>query len=177
MHPLAMAHSARVSTRVAQASIQSIRFARAQIDLVTTFEVLYHLAVSDDGSAVREMARVLKPGGWLMLRVPAHNWLRGAHDRHVHTRQRYATAQVKRLVASAGLRLYRLTPVGALMFPFALLSRLAERPNSSHTDVTQPSPLVNTLLTSAFSAESAWLKHWPLPFGLSLLAIAQKLSD
>src|SRR2546427_3781696 len=56
----------------------------------TLFRSVYHLGVGSDTSALREMRRVLKPGGLLLLRVPAHDWLRGEHDRLVHTRHRYS---------------------------------------------------------------------------------------
>jgi len=174
VHPLAVRYAARSSPRVACASVQALPFPEAAFDLVTSFEVLYHLAVTDDAAALRECARVLRPGGRLLVRVPAHDWLRGAHDRQVHTRQRYARRELREKIESAGLELQRLTFVGLTLFPLAVLKRLTERESAAHTDVTLPAPALNKALTAALSAEGLWLRRLDLPVGLSLLALARK---
>src|ERR1700738_1115743 len=66
-------------TELARASIEHLPFGDATFDVATSFEVVYHLGVGSDTSALSEMHRVLKPGGLLLLRVPAHDWLRGEH--------------------------------------------------------------------------------------------------
>ncbi|MDO8672801.1 MAG: class I SAM-dependent methyltransferase, partial [Dehalococcoidia bacterium] len=71
---------------VMRGSVTDLPFAAATFDLVTCFDVLYHLAVSDDEAALKELSRVLKPGGYLLVRVPAYDFLRGHHDVVVHTR-------------------------------------------------------------------------------------------
>jgi SAM-dependent methyltransferase len=174
LHPLAIAYSAQRSKRVARATVQALPFATHSFDLVASFEVLYHLAVSDDVAALREFARVLKPGGWLLVRVPAHDWLIGAHDRLVHTRHRYAGPELRQKLTAAGFNVQRVTPVGALLLPPAILRRLGQRGDEAHTDVTLPHPRLNGALTALLSAEGHWLKWMDLPFGLSLLALARK---
>src|ERR1700687_1528372 len=64
----------------ARATNEQLPFGAAAFDVATSFEVIYHLGVGSDMCALREIRRVLKPGGLFMLRVPAHNWLRGEHD-------------------------------------------------------------------------------------------------
>jgi SAM-dependent methyltransferase len=183
LHPLAVRYAAQKScesesrSRVARASVQALPFPEASFDLVTSFEVLYHLAVTDDEAALRECARVLRPGGRLLLRVPAHDWLRGAHDRQVHTRHRYARGEVRQKIENAGLRVERLTFVGLMLFPMAVLRRWTQPAADSHTDVTLPAPLVNRALAAALAAEGLWLQHLDLPIGLSLLALARKPTD
>ncbi len=172
-HPLAAQYASRVSARVARASVQALPFPAASFDAVTSFEVLYHLAVRDDVAALREFARVLRPGGWLLLRVPAHDQLRGAHDRHVHTRHRYAAGELRAKLLAAGFHVQRLTPVGAGLLPLAALRRLVQPAQAAHTDVSLPAPLLNALLRRGLSAEGAWLAWANLPFGLSLLALAR----
>ena len=174
LHPLAIRYSAQVSPRVSRASIQDLPFAAESFDVVTTFEVLYHLAVHDDVAALRDMWRVLRPGGWLLARVPAHNWLRGAHDRHVHTRHRYEAAELRAKLTAAGFAVRRQTSVGFLLLPPAVLLRAAQDKQGDETDVTLPSPPVNRLLLAAMQAEGLWLRRFNLPTGLSLLALAQK---
>jgi SAM-dependent methyltransferase len=174
LHPSAVRYSARGSARVARASIQALPFPAQRFDLVTSFEVLYHLAVSDDTAALRECARVLRPGGWLLLRLPAHAWLIGAHDRQVHTRHRYEGVELRAKLAEAGFEVRRLSPVGAALLGPAILRRLVQRGDHAQTDVTLPPRALNLMLTALLSAEGAWLKRRDLPFGLSLLALAHK---
>jgi len=174
MHPLAVQYARRISPQLARASVERLPFAAETFDLVTSFEVLYHLAVSDDERALGEFARVLRPGGWLMVRVPAYDWLRRAHDRQVHTRHRYEASELKGKIARSGLRLRRLTSVGLCLLPPALVSRLVEAPTETHTDVNLPPRIVNRLLTGALEMEGVWLGGMDLPAGLSLLAMADK---
>jgi SAM-dependent methyltransferase len=174
LHPAAVRHATGISPLVARASVQALPFPSKSFDLVTSFEVLYHLDVRDDGAALRESARVLRPGAWLLLRVPAHDWLRGAHDRQVHTRHRYAADELRRNLVEAGFHVERLTPLGSFLFPAALLRRLTQRGDEAHTDVTLPPAALNQLLKSMLSAEGAWLRLADVPFGLSLLAVARK---
>jgi SAM-dependent methyltransferase len=180
LHPLAVRHAAARGP-VVLASIQAPPFGDGQFDLVTSFEVLYHLAVTDDRAAVAALARVLRPGGWLVLRVPAYDWLRGAHDRQVHTRHRYSRAEVRRLLEAAGLRPCRLTYVGLLILIPAMLARLAQpRPGplrQPRSDVTLPGPGANRALLGAMRLEAGLLRlagQQGLPAGLSVLAVAQK---
>ena len=176
LHPLAARYASHVAARVAQASIQGLPFASASFDLVTSFEVLYHLAVTDDEEALGEFVRVLRPGGWLIVRVPAHDWLRGAHDRHIHTRHRYAPPELRQKIVHSGLALRRLTSVGLLLLPAAVARRLVQSPAENHTDLTLPSPATNHLLITLLKLERAWLHQFNSPAGLSLLALAQKIA-
>ncbi len=173
-HPLATRYASQVSARVAQASVQRLPFASASFDLVTSFEVLYHTAVTDDEEALRESVRVLRPSGWQLLRVPAHDWLRGAHDRYIHTRHRYAPRELRQKIARSGLALRRLTSLGLFLLPAAVARRLVQSPTDTHTDVRLPSPVTNHLLTAVLKLEGHWLRRFNLPAGLSLLALAQK---
>jgi ubiquinone/menaquinone biosynthesis C-methylase UbiE len=174
LHPRALRHAAQVSRRVARASVEALPFPEQSFDLVTSFEVLYHLDVADDLAALREFARVLRPGGWLMVRVPAHDWLRGAHDRQVHTRHRYSRREMGQKLRQAGFSIQRLSYVGAFLFPLAAVRRLAQRQGQAHTDVTLPGPFLNALLTRLLAAEGAWLPWLNTPLGLSVIAVAQK---
>jgi SAM-dependent methyltransferase len=174
LHPLAIQYSARVSRRLSRASVQDLPFADASFDIVTTFEVLYHLSVTDDMAALFEMRRVLRSGGWLLVRLPAYDWLRGAHDRHVHTRHRYEASELRVKLQGAGFELKRLTSVGLLMLPPAIVLRRAQAGKEAETDVTMPSVLVNRLLLASLQLEAVWLRRFSLPAGLSLLALARK---
>jgi SAM-dependent methyltransferase len=165
--------------KLARGSIERLPFREASFDAVTSFEVVYHLGVANDVCALGEMRRVLKPGGMLLLRLPAHDWLRGEHDRLVHTRHRYAPGEVHRKLSDAGFRVDRLTWANALLFPPAVAKRMLERFSSNGSadaepDLWQPPWPINAALESAVAIEALVIPRGvALPFGLSVLAVAR----
>jgi SAM-dependent methyltransferase len=170
---------ARGLRALARGSIEQLPFGRATFDVATSFEVVYHLGVGSDTCALRELHRVLQPGGVLLLRVPAHDWLRGEHDRLVHTRHRYSRGEVQRKLVDAGFLVDRLTWANSLLFPPAVAKRLLERTNGAPTaagepDLWQPPRPINGLLEGLVAVEALAIPRGvPLPFGLSVLAVAR----
>jgi SAM-dependent methyltransferase len=166
--------------QLARATIESLPFASASFDAVTSFEVVYHLGVGNDIRAFQEARRVLKDGGVFLLRVPAHDWLRGEHDRLVHTRHRYSPDEVRGKLETAGFHVDQLTWANTLLFPPAVAKRLLERVQSesddTEPDLWQPPGPVNSVLESAIAVESLAIPRGvPQPFGLSVLAVARAL--
>ncbi len=166
--------------QLARASIERLPFASASFDVVTSFEVVYHLGVDNDIRAFQEVRRVLKAGGVFLLRVPAHDWLRGEHDRLVHTRHRYAPDEVRGKLETAGFHVDQLTWANTLLFPPAVAKRFLERvqgdTDDAEPDLWQPPGPVNSVLESAIAVESLAIPRGvPLPFGLSVLAVARAL--
>jgi SAM-dependent methyltransferase len=146
--------------------------------VVTSFEVVYHLGVANDICALQEMRRVLKPDGLLLLRVPGHDWLRGEHDRLVHTRHRYSPDEVRGKLEAAGFSVEQLTWANAVLFPPAVAKRLLERFGSdsadAEPDLWQPPAPVNAVLERAIAIEALAIpRQVRLPFGLSVLAVAR----
>ena len=167
----------RQSAFLTRASIERLPFADGRFDLVTSFDVIYHLDVADDGRALSEMARVVADRGIVVMRVPAFDFLRSQHDVAVHTRQRYGRRELASKLNAAGLNPIHLSFANTFLFPLALAKRLAERilPGSSEESEVQPmSPGLNRLLTSVLSAEAYLVARFGLPFGLSLYAVAKK---
>lgn len=174
--PLALGFArCRGHRRLAQAMVEALPFRDEAFDLVVSFDVLQHESIADEARAMAELARVLRPGGWLLLRLPAYGWLRSAHDAFVHTRHRYVAGEVRQLVEGAGLGLRRLTYANTLLFGPIAVRRLAGRLfDDARSDVAAlPAPL-NALLRALLAAESAWLRERDLPFGLTVIALAQK---
>lgn len=165
-------------TATTQASVTHVPVASSSVDAITSFEVLYHAAVADDADAIREFARVLRPGGVVLLRLPAFEWLRSSHDAMVHTRHRYTSAEVRQKLVAAGLQPLRVTYANTLLFPLVvgirLLQRLLGRGHAKSSDVQETSPLVNAALLKLLAVEGALLERTDLPFGLTVLAIARK---
>ncbi len=160
-------------------SVTALPFADGTFDLVLSFDVIYHLWVGDDRLAVKELARVLKPGGYLLIRVPAFEFLRGPHDRVVLTRHRYTAGEVESLVRSAGLTVERLTYANSILFTPALIWRAAGRLAGSEkpaaSDVRPvPEPL-NRLLLEVLRFEGRLIRAFGrLPVGLSVVCLARR---
>lgn len=171
-------------TTVARASVLELPYCDRLFDLVTSFDVVYHLDVSDDVAALRELARVVRPGGALLVRVPAFEQLRSEHDAAVHTRQRYSLEELRSKVKQAGLSVARATYANTLLFPLAAASRLAARTRSRdhrnedlddrRSDVHEVSRPVNRLFGVALGVEAALLSKLSFPVGLSALVVAEK---
>jgi SAM-dependent methyltransferase len=165
---------------LARGSVTSLPICSASVDLVTCFDVLFHASIVEDEAGLRELHRVLKPGGGLLLRVPAHDWLRGSHDRVVHTRHRYGRRELETKLVATGFRVERLTYVNAVLFAPIALRRLAERfwrrgRGDAGSDLEAIGGRVNRALSRALAGEAAVLRRGgSLPFGLSLMALARR---
>jgi hypothetical protein len=122
------------------------------------------------------MQRVLRPGGRLLVQVPAYDWLRGRHDREVATRERYTAASLRRKLEAAGFEVERVGHANTLLLPLAIGWRLVERwlPAADAADLAVPSAPVNALLKRVLAVERRWLARHDLPLGLSVIALARR---
>lgn len=151
-------------------------FRTGSFDLVCALDILEHL--DDDASAVREIRRVLAPGGALLVSVPAFGVLWGRQDVLSEHKRRYRRRGLELLLTENGFEVRRLTYFNAALFPAILAVRLAMRPflrwtGAGGSDLTVPAPLgLDRLLYRAFAAERGWLVRHDLPVGVSLLALA-----
>jgi len=159
----------------ARAGLLALPFPDARFDCVTSLDVIYHRWVEDDAAAVREMARVLRPGGLLLLRVPALRQLWGAHDEAVHSRHRYRRGEVRRLLEGAGLNVLRATYANSVLLPLVAARRALDRLTGRHgSDVGfLPGPL-EWAFRSVLLAEARWVKRFSFPLGSSVFALARK---
>ncbi len=159
-------------------SVDRLPFRDASFDLVLSNDVLCHLFVQDDLRAMREFARVLRPGGVLYLQLPAFDRLRSHHDAAVFTRHRYTAGEVRAMLQAAGLRPRRVTYANALLFPVAAAWRIVHKAGAARaaerSDVRPVPGALNAGLRAALSGEAPLLSRWNLPFGLSVIGVAHK---
>jgi SAM-dependent methyltransferase len=161
---------------VARANLLDLPFAEGAFDLVTSFDVLYHAWVTDDRAALRELVRVLRPGGLMLLRVPALRLLWGAHDEAVHSRHRYTRAEVEALLTDAGLEVVRASYCNTFLFPLIAVRRTLDRLTGRHgSDVEFLSPPLEWTFRRLLLTE-AWLirRGASLPVGASIVALARR---
>jgi SAM-dependent methyltransferase len=174
--PEALAFCEERGVRAVRASLLSLPFPDATFDAVTSFDVLYHAWVTDDRAAVGEMARVLAPGGALLVRVPALRALWGAHDVEVQSRHRYTRGELVALLEGCGLRVERATYCNSILFPLLLARRTLDRAlGREGSDVGfLPAPL-EWAFRSALLAEAALVRRGvSFPLGASVVALARK---
>jgi SAM-dependent methyltransferase len=150
-------------------------FRDGAFDLVTTLDVIEH--VDDDVAALAELRRVLRPGGRLLVAVPAFMFLWGKQDEVSHHRRRYTAPTLRRALADAGFGVDRMSYFNMILFPpiaaVRLGRRLLRRPGSAQSDFDLGPAALNRAFGAVFGAEADLVARRDLPFGVSLLAVAR----
>lgn len=168
----------RAHTRLVCGSVLELPFASESFDLVTSFDVLPMLdaRTGRDVVALTEMARLLKVGGRLLVRVAAYDWLRGAHDRLWDVQHRYELAEMRARLEQAGLTVEHGTYANMWLFPLAALKRLSEPlfPDQEQSDIALSVGPFNGALAAILASEAPLAARRSLPFGLSLVMVARK---
>lgn len=159
---------------VKQADICALPFADASFDVVICSSVLYHDWVPDVARALCEMHRVLRPGGILLVNVPAFNFLHSAHDEAVMTARRFRKPEVRELLQTAKFRIARLAYWTSLVFPMAVAARTLGGSQMGRDFETVPSSLSQRVLNQIMKVELHLFRHISFPVGVALFAVARK---
>ncbi|MGE0132511.1 MAG: class I SAM-dependent methyltransferase [Blastocatellales bacterium] len=169
--------------QLARASATDLPFAGESFDLVTSFDVLVQIpGTGADEQAMREMFRVLKPGGVAFVRGAAFEWMKSGHDRALDTQRRYSLGELREKLKHAGFEILRETYANSLLFPVAAIRRLALKRLGLADKGSDVKPLpenlqwLNRALTSALLWEAKHLRNpnAKLPAGLSAICVARK---
>ncbi|MFA5883649.1 MAG: class I SAM-dependent methyltransferase [Acidimicrobiia bacterium] len=172
---LAFVRERRPETAPVCATLERLPFADASFDVVVAITVMY--CVDDDRGAFRELGRVVKPGGTVLVMEPAFGWLRRAHDKTVHSRRRYTRAELVDRVRDAGLEPQRATYLYSFLVPPAALLALAERvrphaQSDAGSDVERRS--LDPLFARLGAKERARLRHHDVPVGSTVAVVASR---
>jgi SAM-dependent methyltransferase len=164
----------RLPRKVKEAKLPDLSmFKRNEYDLIALLDVLEH--VPDDLGSLRAIHRRLKPGGALLLTVPANPWMWSAHDTAHHHFRRYTKKQLEELFLRSGLEIELLSYFNTLLYPLVAAARIAGKLlRRQSSDDRLPSAPVNAVLNKVFGFEAAILGRVPMPFGVSLVAVVRR---
>jgi SAM-dependent methyltransferase len=163
---------------LARADISRLPFPAAAFDLVLSLDVLPHFERGEERRAIAEFARVLAPGGLLVIRAAALDALRSRHSQFAAERQRFTLPALAEALERAGLRVRRATYANALLLPVALArfriwEPLLRRPPAS--GVAPVAPWLDAILYRALAAEAAWIGAGrDFPAGQSAIIVGEK---
>ncbi len=160
---------------VRQGEAEHLPYDERSFDLVTALDVVEHL--DDDVAGLKEMRRVLRPGGYALMFVPAFMFLWGVQDDISHHRRRYTRATLQQAVRTAGFEIERFTFANLTFFAPILLGRILMRVTglrpASENNLTIGG--LNGALGRILGAESSILRHVNLPFGVSAICVARRI--
>lgn len=139
-------------------------------DLIALLDVLEH--VEADQAALASIRTKLRPGGRILVTVPANRWMWSAHDTVHHHFRRYNASDLRRLIDAAGLKADLVTHFNTILFPLAAAFRvIGKLSGREEADDAQPAAPLNSAFAALFGLERHLVGRAPMPFGVSLLAV------
>jgi len=150
-------------------------FADESFSAIVGLDVLEH--VEDDRRAVAELYRVSRPGGIIVLNVPAFRFLWSDKDVYMKHFRRYTMPELKTKLENAGFQILKMSYANSLLFPLILPVRLIQRGMKVKYNIDAElgiTPGVNQILLGLMALEKFWVKKFNFPFGVSLFCVAAK---
>ncbi len=166
---------AKSASPVAAGTVNALPFADASFAGAVSLDVLCHAFV-EEAAMLAELHRVIRPGGLLVLNLPAFRWLHSAHDIRVFNARRYTAAGAGRLLEAAGFRLRSAGYWNALLLPLMVVQRkvLARKPQDRSDVGTFPPWLDRSFGAMTMLEQRLMRRGLRFPAGGSLLAIAER---
>jgi SAM-dependent methyltransferase len=162
---------------VSMGDVTALPYGDGAFDTVVAIDVLEH--IDDELAAMREIHRVMKPGGTLVVTVPAFRMLWSRRDIDHHHKRRYRVAEIRKRLTDSGFKVMKATYVNlAVFFPLFFMVRAGQLSPNAPTSVSKdfgivPKP-VNMLLARMMEAEARLTPHANLPFGSSIACVGRK---
>ena len=157
--------------RLVQGDAQKISLGKSRFDVVIASDVIEH--VDDDYKAMRYINRSLKPGGRVIITVPAFEFLWGKDDDMLEHKRRYTKKQVRRMLLLTGFKINFINYWDTLPFPIAIIYKLINKEQS----VIKFNKLINFLAYAGWRLDSKIIQHVPVPLGVSIVAVATKINN
>jgi SAM-dependent methyltransferase len=149
-------------------------------DAIFALDVIEH--IDDDFNSLKRIKDFLKEDGCLVTTVPAYQWLWSPHDEIHHHKHRYTKTHYCNLLRQAGYEVTYSSYFNTLLFPLAAVNRVVNKVRSTlgfkeQTGAEMPGTMINTLFEKIFNIESLWAGKLSIPFGLSIVVVAQLRSE
>ena len=178
INPVALEYAKKKKLdKLIRATVERLPFSGNQFDIIVCLDVLYHQKVKSDFSALKELYRVLKPGGLFILRLPAFEALRGSHDIVVHTRRRYTIKEVGIKMNSSGFKIIKLTYANMFLSVPLFIKRSYEslwQKQTFTSDTALLPDFINKIFYLILTIENKMLNYISFPFGSSVICIGMK---
>ncbi len=166
----------RGKSRLFATSLESPGVLDGSFDAATMLDVLEH--IDDDRRALQSLFRLLRPGGHLILTVPAYPFLWSEHDEALHHKRRYRARDLATRVRDAGFRIRRMSGLVSTFLPpivaYRLLQRLFPHRSGPKTSFIQLPAAFNAMLKGLLVAEVEVSRHIPFPLGCTLYVLAER---
>ncbi|GBE94647.1 class I SAM-dependent methyltransferase [Nostoc cycadae] len=175
-----LANERRVTT-VQQGSLPDKIPFTSQYDLIVILDVLEH--IDDDLAALEALSSRLNPNSWLLITVPAYQFLWSYHDEINHHKRRYTLKKLQRVVKQAGYTVCYGSYFNTWLFPLVAGIRLLknllklDKKADASSDLNLPAKPINKFLTFLFASERYLINRVSLPFGVSVVLTAQKINS
>lgn len=163
-------------TKLKQGNGKTLPYPKNSFSVITALDVVEH---TDDHQILAEIYRVLKPGGFVIITVPAFQFLWSKWDEVLHHQRRYTTRNLKRVVTQSGFTSLKLSYIYSfLVLPVLLIRSLKQliRSDEYQSDFKLSHPVINTIMEEVTKVERGLFWRFGLPFGTSVVIIAQKPS-
>jgi SAM-dependent methyltransferase len=162
-----------------KASATKLPFKDNSFDVVGCFDVLYHKAIKNDMTAIKEIYRVCKKNGYFIMTDSAMMCLWSKHDVVQHSRTRYSTRDIKEKLEKAGFKIRKLSYYFFFIFPFLYVARkldnILSKNRNPNISVYDTNKITNYILDKLMLIEYFLLRITKLPFGSSVFCVAEKV--
>lgn len=166
----------RALPRLVQGNGEALPIRSDSLDLVTAMDSLEH--IPHDNAALGEIFRILKPGGKLLVTVPAFGFLWSEHDEALQHLRRYTASELTAKMRLAGFSMGKVTYVLFFLFFPVLVVRFLQNLTKTGTHPKTSISVLPALVEKAFMLlnrlEMVMLRWMDLPFGVTIVAVATK---
>lgn len=162
--------------KIIKGKAEKLPFKNNSFNLVTVFDVLYHKDIKSVGNVLKEIFRVLKPKGQVLITDSALSWLNSQHDQFMFSKRRFSLAEINDLLISQGFSIIKSSYIYFFIFPLVFIKRkiIDSFHNNDHSDVFKIPFIINWVLIFILRLEAILLSLIYLPIGSSIIILAQK---
>lgn len=162
--------------KIIRGTAEKLPFKKNTFDLITIFDVLYHKDIKNINNVFKEIFRVLKPKGYLLITDSALNLLKGNHSRSTKEERRFTTVELTNILNKNSFVTIQSSYIFSFIFPLILFKRVIFDKffKSEESDVFLVPKRINLLLIYLLRLESLLLNYVKLPIGSSLIILARK---